>query len=341
MRYTFQSKKILKKIFITLLFIMANINAQTEQWKFYYPEYNYLQDRNVYSIAIDSNGVKWFGTKKGFASFDGKNWKQFKHDEYNLPDSNIKKIVVDNNNCKWMATKNGLLKFNDTTITVFDTTNSALSDNYIYSIAMDDSNNIWVSTPNSIVRFTGNISEIITDSIRTPLVLKFDKKGNLWIAGDEKGLIKYDGTNFYYYNFIVKDQILAQIEKLDIDTAWNIWVNTNYGIAKFDGNNFSFYKEITDGQYTISTEDTYYIACDKEGNVLFNSPDYGIIKFNGTSFSFFRPQISNAKVGFFIDFCFDKNGTVWIGMMDDGVINIEGNQWTNYKASYGLPSETC
>ena len=165
----------------------------------------------VYSIAIDSNGVKWFGTKKGFASFDGKNWKQFKHDEYNLPDSNIKKIVVDNNNCKWMATKNGLLKFNDTTITVFDTTNSALSDNYIYSIAMDDSNNIWVSTLNAIVRFTGNISEIITDSIRTPLVLKFDKKGNLWIAGGEKGLIKYDGTNFQYYNFIVKDQILGQI----------------------------------------------------------------------------------------------------------------------------------
>ena len=102
-------------IFIALFLLVLNINAQNPQWKsyssgnfiyslaeesdimwvgtnfgglvainkstgistFYFTYNSGLSSNYVQSIAIDSNGTKWIGTRDGLAKFDGTNWTTY------------------------------------------------------------------------------------------------------------------------------------------------------------------------------------------------------------------------------------------------------------------------
>jgi ligand-binding sensor domain-containing protein len=328
-------------IIVSITLITVTAYSQSKQWQFYYSAYKDLPSSNVKSIAIDIKGISWFGTDNGFASFDGLKWKQFKMRDYNLPDSKISKIVVDKNNCKWMATNNGLIKYNDTTISVFNTTNSKLPANYISSIAIDDSNNVWVATwttiKGALTKIRGKLMTSIASPYPTMVDLKLDRQGNLWIAAEEYGLIKYDKHIFIQYSFQNLNRSVF-VRGLAIDTAGSIWIGeVDYKIGRFQNENLTLFDNIPGSGKTFSTSNWEAIACDNEGNVIINS-DSGLVKFNENNYSLLYPKYAHYPIDEINTILSTADGSLWIGSLSTGAFKLKGGIWEHYDASNGIPS---
>ena len=84
---------LLYRFVIAIVFIINNVNAQ--QWTTYNTTNTStaLCGHEVYAIAIDSTGNKWFGTSRsGLSKFDGENWETYTT-ENGLISNYIKKII--------------------------------------------------------------------------------------------------------------------------------------------------------------------------------------------------------------------------------------------------------
>jgi ligand-binding sensor domain-containing protein len=93
--------------------------------------YNY-----VYSIAVDAQNNKWFGTFSGVSKFDGVSLTTY------LANTRINAIAVDAQNNKWFGTNKGVTKFDGTNWTSYTKTDGLPSDS-IYAIAIDTRGNKW------------------------------------------------------------------------------------------------------------------------------------------------------------------------------------------------------
>jgi streptogramin lyase len=78
-----------------------------------------LASNNVYSIAIDKHGNKWFGTDSGVSKYDGTTWTTYTTSnglEYNrLAGNLVQAIAIDDQGNKWFGTSDGgVSMYNDT-----------------------------------------------------------------------------------------------------------------------------------------------------------------------------------------------------------------------------------
>ena len=90
----------------------------------------------VYSIAIDHDGNKWFGSEKGASRFDGSEWKTFTI-VYKFWD-----LAVDDDNTVWATTSYGIKKYFNGKWQTYTTE--------IYScITVDDNGVLWVGSDTS------------------------------------------------------------------------------------------------------------------------------------------------------------------------------------------------
>ena len=69
-----------------------------------------LVHNGVNSIAIDSEGNKWFGTIGGVSKFDGINWINYTT-KSGLVHNNVLSIVIDSKGNKWFCTYGGGVSF--------------------------------------------------------------------------------------------------------------------------------------------------------------------------------------------------------------------------------------
>src|SRR5690606_34754972 len=101
-----------------------------------YNGYNFVR-----SIAIDSDGNKWFGTTIGVSKFDGTNWTLYNvsNTSGGLADNTVYAIAIDSAGNKWFGTNKGVSKFDGTNWTVYNVSNTSggLADNTVYAIAID------------------------------------------------------------------------------------------------------------------------------------------------------------------------------------------------------------
>jgi ligand-binding sensor domain-containing protein len=88
-----------------------------ENWEVYTTAEGLVNDF-VKSIASDSKGNVWLGTKGGISVFDGSTWKSFTADN-GLVSNNIQCILVDSQDVVWIGTDNGVMSFNGKEFTSF------------------------------------------------------------------------------------------------------------------------------------------------------------------------------------------------------------------------------
>ena len=109
---------------------------------------------NVEAVAIDHDGVKWFGTNYGLSSFDGTNWTTYTTED-GLGGNEVYAIAEDNDNVKWFGTRGGgVSSFDGTTWTTY-TTEDGLGGNEVYAIAEDNDNVKWFGTNGGVSSFDG------------------------------------------------------------------------------------------------------------------------------------------------------------------------------------------
>ena len=103
-----------------------------------------LVDNVVLSIAIDSEGNKWFGTSGGVNKFDGTNWTTFTTND-GLAYNSVDLIVIDPEDNKWFGYGyhgKGVSKYDGTNWTTY-TESDGLIDDRVLSIGIDSKGNKW------------------------------------------------------------------------------------------------------------------------------------------------------------------------------------------------------
>ncbi|MET0464812.1 MAG: two-component regulator propeller domain-containing protein [Chitinophagaceae bacterium] len=206
------------------------------------------------TIAEDLEGNLWMGTGAGLVkqSPDGKKSVLFlrKEDAADkvIHDNSIRSLLCDGDGNMWIGTSAGVNVYENTTkrIRFFNAADS-LPNYFYWQIMQDKQKVIWFATNGGL--FYKTPGEYKFHSLHQhPALKKYarygarslleDKRGNLWIGLNGRGLLLYDNTTKkvrYWETAGAADNSLGNIvTSIAEDNQGLIWFSTYFGVASYD-----------------------------------------------------------------------------------------------------------
>jgi streptogramin lyase len=236
-----------------------------------------LPENTIHSIAIDSEGNKWFGTDAGVYKFDGVNWVNYNaaNTSNGLADNSVNAIAIDSEGNKWFGTYAGASK-----------------------LSADGS---W----------TAYLDELAHPYVRS---IAIDSEGNVWFGTEWNGVSKFDGNNWVTFNTTITSGGLTHdcVYSIAIDSEGNKWFGTQNGVSKFDDTNWKTYNT-SDG---LTHETVYAIAIDSSGNKWFATHHNGISKFDDITWTTYNTYNSNLPHNRVNSVIVDSSQDKWFGTAD-------------------------
>jgi ligand-binding sensor domain-containing protein len=106
-----------------------------------------LPENIITAIAVDKQGVKWFGTSTlGVVKFDDEIWTAYNTYNTNMLSNNISDIAIDKNGVKWISTNGwGVSSFNGQYWSTYSP-EYGYTDYYVTCICIDNDNKKWFGT---------------------------------------------------------------------------------------------------------------------------------------------------------------------------------------------------
>lgn len=328
---------------------------------------NGLSQSSVLSIAQDSMGFMWFGTKDGLNRFNTQTFEVYKHDKNN-PSSisssqNINALLTDRKGNLWVGTQNGLNLYlpesNSFKHFVNDPKDAqSISHNVIRSLYMDRQGNIWVGTENGLNKLLKNnkferyyASKSGGNGLAGEVVKAIcqDHNNTIWV-GTANGLSSMKPTEGKYViqsyfhdpnnpNSLVDDDVTAIYE----DRYQNLWVGThNHGLELMDREkqtfrHFSAKKGKQDG---LSSNIIRKIKMDAEGKLWISTLNgLNIFDLNTQKFTAYNhnpDDPSSLNQNSIYDILQDQAGSMWVGSYYGGVNVYHANStpFRKYKANH-------
>ncbi|TKB98688.1 hybrid sensor histidine kinase/response regulator transcription factor [Pedobacter cryophilus] len=346
--------KIYQKTFafyIWVMFFSCPLFAQINQFQFErFTVERGLSQSSVLSIAQDSMGFIWMGTKDGLNRYDSQGFEVYKHqvnDKNSISSSlNINTLLTDSKGNLWVGTQEGLNKYVPETNSFIRYLNqpnnkTSLSNNTIRSLYEDKQGNLWVGTENGLNKLVGNqkferffCSGSVGNKMVHPIIKAIyqDSKNILWV-GSLKGLVSMDLKNGLYrlktyVHEPLNQQSLASndVNAITEDLNHNLWIGTHFnGLDFFDrtNNQFRHFKSEPGNQNSLSSNTIRKIMVNKDGNLWIATLN-GINIFDPVSRQFklqkHDPENSTSiSQNSIYDVFQDKAGSVWVGTYYGGV----------------------
>lgn len=284
---------------------------------------NGLANNYVNAIAIDTAGVKWFGTDNGVSKFNGTNWTTYRFND-GLANNVVYSIAIDTSDVKWFGTNGGgVSKFDGTTWTTYITT-QGFNNNSVRAIAIDNTGTKWFGTNNGVNKFDGTTwTTYTTDSglaANEVISIAIDSQGTKWFGTYGGGVSKFDGTTWVTYNYSNTNQKLLNniVNSIAIDNAGNKWFGTNSGVSKFDGTNWTTYTTTT--PFGLSGNLVNSVVIDSADNKWFGT-DNGVSKFDGTNWTSYTTANGLAGSNVY-RIAVDSTSTKWLSTYGYGVCKL-------------------
>ncbi|WP_375560114.1 two-component regulator propeller domain-containing protein [Bernardetia sp. OM2101] len=355
MRYFF-----LINFFLTLFFIINfGFAQQTQNDNILKVEalniQNGLSQSTVNDVLEDRDGFVWIATDDGLNRYDGQKFTIYKHirsDSTTIPDNEVKKLYEDKTGKIWIGTVSGLCVYDKNTNQFksyrnHEKNSTSLINNYITAIEQDK-DFLWVGTLKGLSKFDTK-KEIFTNYFvkeKDSLILGnneitsllIDNQNQLWI-GTAKGLNVWTADRkpkdlFRYTIWKDSTTILgSRISSLYQDTKKRIWVGTNNCVHLYNlsSNDFQRFLLPNEGVYTV------YKIRETQNGEIWAASDELIYKINPQSISVSIYRTSVSPIGNVQTMYSSKNGTMWLGTRDVGLIkyNPSANRFRLYKAEKG------
>ncbi len=308
--------------------------------------------RDVLSIFQDKNYNYWFGTNDGAYCYNGKNLFRFTHKE-GLAQDQIQTIQEDNAGNIWFGTGGfGVSRFDGQTITTFTNGNTAQAITDLYKDWKTAPDNLWFYAGGGAYRYTGNAltylpfpgSETAANHVSEYGVycLLKDSNGNLWFGTQAKGVCRYDGKSFTWFN--EKGLSPPAVRALFEDRNGNLWFGNNgAGLFRYDGktlSNFTEEKGLGNPEFWSESKISgkpgpgtlarvWTINEDNSGNLWIGTIDAGVWRYDGknlTNFTIRDGLTSDAVTTIYKD----KNGELWFGTNGGGVCKFNGTSFSEF-----------
>ena len=323
---------------------LFKINRLTQQKTHVNPANSGLRGTQVKGLAIDSQGNKWIATNAGLNRFDGVNWSLHRPAEISSYFW-INCFAIDAQDNIWMGGYfDGLYKYSQTNgWTLYNTANTPGLPYHIYSLAVDNQNNVWLGYYNTAYRFDGT-NLTVFDNLNSHTGSNWfdvnhvacDHLGNVWLASSYQGLLKYNGTDWTFFDInngiIYNDYTNA----LYCDSANNLWLGTTLGgLVKYDGTNWTQYSDYPNAIFPWRV---YAILVDAQNHIWTGTEH--LYEYNGTDWTVHNTANSPLHEIRQYNVHADSQDRIWLG--GNGLTCIDGQTWTNYKnTNSGFPQESA
>jgi len=208
----------------------------------------------VYTVGVDINNSRWFGTNGGLTVFSGQQWSSKTYTELS-----IKQILCASsttNGWSYFGTAgSGIARYKFDAIdgitgaSLIDTDWSMIPDNNVLSVFVNKNNDQWYGTKSGAAFHEGTntrdgwIVYTETEELISNIVISVfeDSKGVVWF-GTPNGLSMKNGDN--WQSFTVNEGLSGNIiNAIYEDNQGNIWLATNNGISFFNGTNWTVFKK--------------------------------------------------------------------------------------------------
>lgn len=316
-----------------------------------------LPDNYVRAILITGDGMKYFATNRGLASFDGNRWTVY-HSNPKITAQIINDIAFEESTYGeelWLGTNNGVTVASlpidavsgATTYTVSNTGtlfpgDPGLAGDSVTTIITDDQNIRWFGTNEGITAFNGNgfpeinyLSFYNSGFFESNRITSFSNWGDTLYIGTKGGgvarMVSASPDAITAASpFEIPYSALPSNNVLSVFTDGSVqWYGTDEGLARHEGTRAksgweSFYRE--DGLISNTIQ---CIGKDKQGNMWFGTPA-GVTKYDGSEWESFTEAeglISNNVLCIAVD----TDGSLWFGT-DNGISQYDGNTWVTYQA---------
>jgi uncharacterized repeat protein (TIGR01451 family) len=307
--------------------------------------FQYINKPSTNSVLVGMNkaGKLWFGdfTSDGCILYELNvpGWKNIKFTDDPTYYPYYYSVANDKLGNKWIASW-GLTKFDGFNWTTYRTTNSGIPSDDVQTVFVDHSNTIWITYGSSstnalnVASFNGvnwtTYSLPLLNGISVQKIVE-DSSGNLWMSTMLDGLLKYNGSNWTFFNSqnssLTNDHILGMY----IDKNGKLWLTPySQGLVSFDGTNWAIYNTnnspLNSNYINLlgvdATNSVWILDADASGVNLF------LKRFDGTNWTtYFHPRalgMATSKQ----NTC-DANGNLWMGFVSS-VIKFDGTSLTPY-----------
>lgn len=344
------SRRMVLAICLLLLHIGV-ISAQTKQILFEHLTVERgLSQSSVLSIAQDSMGFMWFGTKNGLNRFDSQQFEVYRnnvHDETSISSSvNINALLTDSKGNLWVGTQNGLNKYlpeSNSFIRFKHNPNqkNSLSNNTIRYIYEDKQRNIWIGTDSGLNKLVDESSfeRFLTSRDKdrgiahlTVKAIYQDSENTLWI-GTQGGLTsmvykngRYRYKTYYHDPLDTKSIAANDVNAITEDLNHNLWIGTHFqGVDLFDKTNktFKHFNAEVNNSNSLSSNVIRKITVEKSGKLWIATLN-GITVFDpiGYKFTVLQHNPENAtslNQNSIYDILQDRSGSIWVGTYYGGI----------------------
>jgi len=213
---------------------------------------------------------------------------------------------------------------------------------YVSSIKTDSDGRIWVGCYDALngatlCAFTSEGLVPFTNTYRSINRLETGADGCLWMAS-ERGLVKFDGTDFTAYTPQNSDLPEATLYDLKADDKCNLWMVSAHFLVKFDGSRFESYP------YQPHSSTDFLMSIDVDGNdVYVGSRVQGLLRLTSEGLKNIPLKDSQLIYSGFTLFTgsLDRNGIFYGGTLNDlQTYNIETGEATLTPMTQSAQTET-
>jgi ligand-binding sensor domain-containing protein len=305
-------------ISIIILAASCSQKENTEPILFkHYPREN-IKENYGNDIVVDSKNNKWITTCAGLLKFDNQKWTVY-NAASGAPGDTLFCLAIDSkDNIYCLTYSRKIVRFDGSNWNTFQNPEM----NNATALCVDADDNIWVAAQNGLyqydgIKWTSFISKLtITYSNYWAKDIISDNNRVLWIACEEGGLLKFDGSN--WTSVTINQELPHDVSKsLSLDEDGNVWVGTlASGAFKNQGNSFVRFqpKEIPSLCNTINS-----IGFDKDQHCWF-ATEKGLLKYNGRECTSFLEN--DYSIGLSIEaIAIDKTDDVW-ALTPNGIYQI-------------------
>ncbi len=303
----------------TISFDLVYYDRDADRWKF--AEYEIpgqeqpVHNGVVLGLAEDSKGGLWFGSSvyglmhriNGENAFKPIPTDQFGGIDFTSEEQRITAIYADVDDVIWITTRNGIFKYypEKGTLTVIK----------IYDEAQINNWNNWNR-------------------------IQPDQQGNIWIANNYRGILKFDGNSDLYEEISIAGRLKMKglgwnitFTYFIVDRSGIYWFGSReQGLMKYDPVNkpFSFYEHNESDPLSVSPNGVYGILASKlnPGVVYVGSRGGGLNIFNPKKRTFEKvtfKAVEDMFGGSVRSVAESSDGTLWLGTWGDGMIQLNRN----------------
>lgn len=315
-----------------------------------------LSQTSVLSVAQDSNGFIWLGTRYGLNKYDTYKVKIYKHDRDDTTSLSgndyIGTLLCDSKGTLWVGTSHGLNRYCPATesfrqILQDSLDKNSISSNFINKVLEDNKGSVWVATRQGLNLLTDRQKLSFTRFLQNENIFTIEKGGNgeIWL-GTSGGLLKLYRQKNKYLIASYKDisRYISKISENDIvalcSDGNDLWIGTTKsGLIRYNTLNRTFinYSSLFNSPIRLSSNNIrkivlsrdrkLWIATQKGVNVLDASREKVLI------YQYDADDNNSLSQNSVYDIYQDRQGIIWIGTYFGGVnfVYPENNSFEVYR----------